>query len=317
MRRRAGWSVTVVDLDVVNPFFRSSDYRALLDEAGACGTIAPGVRPPARTSTGRACRAPGSCRAIERRRCRGGTGRTVVIVDAGGDDVGATALGRFARAVAAGPYEMLYVVNRSRNLTQEPAEAAEVLREIEAKSHLAATAVANNTHLQGDTDEAVVAAGIPYRPGMASTAAFAVPAATAFIHGAFGGRRPCQDADRQFPNGFAAGRRGGAGLSCASICAELPGNKTRERAALRRRRMRSTDETRKADHGENQRRRLLLQGVRACAPTSCPVGILELDRGCRSRPRAITRPIAPTRTSAPVAPSCATMCPDVAITVER
>ena len=77
------------------------------------------------------------------------TGRTVVIVDAGGDDVGATALARFAPALAAGPYAMLYVVNAFRNLTQEPADAVAVLREIEAKSHLAATAVVGNSHLQG------------------------------------------------------------------------------------------------------------------------------------------------------------------------
>ena len=190
-----GLEVTVVDLDVVNPFFRSSDYRALLDEAGV-RTIAPvfagtNLDGPSLSGT--------ILPAIEQ--ARAGEGR-LLIVDAGGDDVGATALGRFARAVAAGPYEMLYVVNRSRNLTQEPAEAAEVLREIEAKSHLAATAVANNTHLQGDTDEAVVAAGIPFAQEVARLAGLplaftTVPAETA-----------CQDADRQFPR---FGRDGGAG----------------------------------------------------------------------------------------------------------
>ncbi|MEI3231874.1 MAG: hypothetical protein V8S24_11985 [Gordonibacter pamelaeae] len=59
-----GLEVTVVDLDVVNPFFRSSDYRALLDEAGARGRSRPCS--PARTWTGRACRAP-SCRPSSRR----------------------------------------------------------------------------------------------------------------------------------------------------------------------------------------------------------------------------------------------------------
>ena len=78
------------------------------------------------------------------------TGRTVVIVDAGGDDVGATACALRA-GPAAGPYAMLYVVNAFRNLTQEPADAVAVLREIEAKSHLAATAVVGNSHLQGET----------------------------------------------------------------------------------------------------------------------------------------------------------------------
>ena len=45
-----------------------------------------------------------------------------------------------------------------------------MLREIEAKSHLVATAVANNTHLQEDTDEAVVAAGIPFAQEVARLA---------------------------------------------------------------------------------------------------------------------------------------------------
>ena len=190
-----GLEVTVVDLDVVNPFFRSSDYRALLDEAGV-RTIAPvfagtNLDGPSLSGT--------ILPAIEQ--ARAGEGR-LLIVDAGGDDVGATALGRFARAVAAGPDAMLYVVNRSRNLTQEPAEAAEVLREIEAKSHLAATAVANNTHLQGDTDEAVVAAGIPFAQEVARLAGLPLAFPTAPAETA------CQDADRQFPR---FGRDGGAG----------------------------------------------------------------------------------------------------------
>lgn len=150
-----GLEVTVVDLDVVNPFFRSSDYRAQLDERGIrmiapvfagtnldgpslSGTIVPAVEQAQQDAN------------------------KLLIIDAGGDDVGATALGRFAQTVAAGPYEMLYVVNRSRNLTQEPAEAADILREIEAKCHLRATAVVNNTHLQDDTTADLVAAGIPF-----------------------------------------------------------------------------------------------------------------------------------------------------------
>ena len=172
-----GLEVTVVDLDVVNPFFRSSDYRALLDEAGV-RTIAPvfagtNLDGPSLSGT--------ILPAIEQ--ARAGEGR-LLIVDAGGDDVGATALGRFAKTVAAVPYEMLYVVNRSRNLTQEPAEAVEVLREIEAKSHLRATCVVNNTHLQRDTDAQVVEQGVPFAQAVAQAAGLplactTVPAAAA------------------------------------------------------------------------------------------------------------------------------------------
>ena len=172
-----GLEVTVVDLDVVNPFFRSSDYRGLLDEAGA-RVIAPvfagtNLDGPSLSGT--------ILPAVEQ--ARAGEGR-LLIVDAGGDDVGATALGRFAKTVAPGPYEMLYVVNRSRNLTQEPAEAVEVLREIEAKSHLRATCVVNNTHLQRDTDAQVVEQGVPFAQAVAQAAGLplactTVPAAAA------------------------------------------------------------------------------------------------------------------------------------------
>ena len=62
---------------------------------------------------------------------------------------------------------MLYVVNARRNLTQQPEEAAAVLREIEAKARLAATAVVNNTHLKQDTDEQTIARGVPFARAVA------------------------------------------------------------------------------------------------------------------------------------------------------
>lgn len=177
-----GRRVTVVDLDVVNPFFRSSDYRALLEERGI-GCIAPvfagtNIDGPSLSGTIEP--------AIDGAQCswKQGDESALVIVDAGGDDVGATALGRFAKAVNQAPYEMLYVVNRNRKLTQEPAEALEVLREIEEKSHVRATCVANNTHLQHDTDAVTVEAGVPFACEVARAAglplAFTTVPATCF-----------------------------------------------------------------------------------------------------------------------------------------
>ncbi len=162
---RAGRAVVLIDLDVVNPFFRSSDYGALLDKAGV-RCIAPvfagsNVDGPSLSGT----IAP----AIEaaQRSWESGDTRPLAIVDAGGDDVGATALGRFARTVAAASYTMLYVVNRSRNLTQDPDEAAQVLAEIQEKCHLSATCVVNNTHLQDDTGADTVEAGVPFAQAVA------------------------------------------------------------------------------------------------------------------------------------------------------
>ena len=98
----AGRAVTVIDLDVVNPFFRSSDYRTLLDERGI-RCIAPifagtNVDGPSLSGHHRAGHRGGGARVGSR-----GDERPLVLVDAGGDDVGATALGRFARTVEAAP----------------------------------------------------------------------------------------------------------------------------------------------------------------------------------------------------------------------
>ena len=145
--RYAGLEVRVADLDVVNPYFRSSDYRDLLEDAGV-QVIAPryaGTTLDAPAISGQVSAALDWA--------RGERGR-LLLVDAGGDDAGATALGRFASGIAEGDYDLLYVVNRSRNLTHDPAEALCVLREIEAASRLHATAVANNTHLADFTDGA-------------------------------------------------------------------------------------------------------------------------------------------------------------------
>ena len=101
-----GRAVTVIDLDVVNPFFRSSDYRALLDERG--------IRLVAPVFAGTNVDGPSLSGTIEpaidgaQRAWRDGDERPFVVIDAGGDDAGATALGRFARTVEQAPYEMLY-----------------------------------------------------------------------------------------------------------------------------------------------------------------------------------------------------------------
>lgn len=157
-----GKHVVLADLDVVNPYFRSSDYTALLEERG--------VRMVAPVMAGTTLDSPSLSNQVTTEIERAQRGECLLIIDAGGDDVGATALGRFARFVQAEPYEMLYVVNRSRNLTQEPSEAVEVLREVEAKARLAATAVVNNTNLKQDTDEATIQAGIEYAQEVALSA---------------------------------------------------------------------------------------------------------------------------------------------------
>ena len=132
-------TVTVVDLDIVNLYFRISDYTDLL--------AAHGVRVIAPVFAGTTVDTPSLSAAVFSAFEAPGA----VVFDVGGDDVGATALGQFRCNIEPLDYDMLYVVNRYRNLTATPAEAINLLREIERASRLRATGIVNNSHLKAET----------------------------------------------------------------------------------------------------------------------------------------------------------------------
>lgn len=143
-------AATLVDLDVVNPYFRSSDYTRLLAERGV-SVIAP-------TFAGTTLDAPSLSSSIY----SAFESEGAVVLDVGGDDVGATALGRFAGEIARIDYDLLYVVNQYRYLTSTPRQAALLLAEIEAASRLKATGVVNNSHLRDETKVDTVLASLVY-----------------------------------------------------------------------------------------------------------------------------------------------------------
>lgn len=144
-----GQQVTLIDLDLVNPYFRSSDYRFPLKEQGV-GMITP-------IFAGSTIDVPALSGTIEPA-IDAASNEAPVIFDVGGDDVGATALGRFATRIKAKEFQMLYVVNRLRVLTQTPAECTELLAQIETASRLKATALVNNSHLQNETTAEIITA---------------------------------------------------------------------------------------------------------------------------------------------------------------
>jgi len=149
---RLGRAVTLIDLDIVNPYFRSSDYPQLLADAGVklispefarTALDTPSLSGTIEVSIDQAYNEPAR----------------LVVLDVGGDDAGATALARYSSAVARGDYAMLYVVNAFREQTVHPEEAIELLREIEGRSRLSATALVNNSHLQNETTCEVIEEG--------------------------------------------------------------------------------------------------------------------------------------------------------------
>lgn len=149
---RGGKPVTLADLDLVNPYFRSSDYDDALVEAGV-RLVAPVF---ARTSLDTPSMGGELAGAIGQ---AAGESAEHLVLDVGGDDAGATALGRYAAELTAAGARMYYVVNAFRNLTHTPAEAAEVLAEVEAAAHLRACGVVNCSNLAAETSAAHVEAG--------------------------------------------------------------------------------------------------------------------------------------------------------------
>ena len=74
------------------------------------------------------------------------------VMDIGGDDRGALALGRYAPAILEeNNYEMLLVINFYRPLTRDIAGMIEVMREIELAGGIPFTGIVNNSNLGRET----------------------------------------------------------------------------------------------------------------------------------------------------------------------
>ena len=148
--KRRGRDVTIADLDIVNPYFRTADFAKLMEQNG----IELMKSDFANSSLDLPSLAMSLDAKIE--------GGSTLIIDVGGDDAGATALGRYAPRLKNHKFDMLYVVNKNRLLIENPAETAVLLGEIEAAARLKATAVVNNTHLAHETEPSIVLGSLEY-----------------------------------------------------------------------------------------------------------------------------------------------------------
>ena len=144
-----GKQVCIADLDIVNPYFRTKDSAKELEAAGV-HLISPQF---ANSNVDLPALPAEAYRLVTDRSTYG-------IMDIGGDDRGAYALGRYVPGILEeNNYRMIFVANASRPLTRTPEDALEVMREIEAACGLRFTDLINNTNL-GDltTPETVLAA---------------------------------------------------------------------------------------------------------------------------------------------------------------
>lgn len=133
-------STVLVDLDIVNPYFRSTEHREML-EAEGIRLISPpfantGVDIPALSAEVNA--------AFE---------YDYAVFDAGGDPVGAAAIGSLRRQFELARPDVLfwYVVNARRPFQAHAPEAAELLRQVQQNARLRLDGLVNNTNVGRDT----------------------------------------------------------------------------------------------------------------------------------------------------------------------
>jgi hypothetical protein len=145
---KGGLRTTLVDLDVVKPYFRCRLVRETLSDEGV-ELIAPegdrfyadlpiilpeikgAIKDPAR----------------------------LVCLDSGGDDTGARVLGSFADVLSEAGYEMNLVVNMRRPFTDGLDSMVRMVERIRGAARLAVTGIISNTHLMDHTTPEIINQG--------------------------------------------------------------------------------------------------------------------------------------------------------------
>lgn len=161
-------NVAVADLDIVNPYFRTKDssedfkkmnIRLICSEYANSNLDIPAL--------------PQDMYAITDDKS------LKVILDIGGDDRGALALGRIApEIVRENDYEMLMVINKFRPLTPDASSTVEVMREVEAAGGIGFTGIVNNSNLGEETTVEDVIGSVEYANSVSEKSGLPIIATT-------------------------------------------------------------------------------------------------------------------------------------------
>ncbi len=138
---KEGKKVTLVDIDVINPYFRSTERKAELEAAGV-RLISPNF-----TSSGvEVPSIPAEIFSVF------SDNSDLVIFDVGGDPVGSIAMGQYyGYFKELENFEVWYVINCRRPLSSGAEENLEMIDKITGVSRLKVTGILNNTNLSHET----------------------------------------------------------------------------------------------------------------------------------------------------------------------
>ena len=150
--KKDGEKVVIADLDIVNPYFRTKDSKDELEKNGrkliSSEFANSNVDFPA---------LPQEMYEVTDNKSE------FAVLDIGGDDRGAYALGRYTPFIKEeNDYEMLLVINKYRPLTADAESVVEIMREIEQAGGIAFTGIVNNSNLGEETTARTVLNSVEY-----------------------------------------------------------------------------------------------------------------------------------------------------------
>lgn len=138
---KSGKKTVVVDIDLINPYFRISERKSLLEENGIKLIY------PRYAMTGvEATSIPPEVYSVFI------DDHETVIFDAGGDPTGAIALGQYRANFAELPQlDVFYIINGRRPLSCDVEQNIALLDKIQSSARLCVTGLINNTNLAHET----------------------------------------------------------------------------------------------------------------------------------------------------------------------
>lgn len=139
-KKKAGLSVSIADLDLVNPYFRTREALKPLEQAGV-KVVLPDIK---YLNSDLPILTPGVAYMIK-------DSSDIAILDAGGDDAGVTVLAALNESLSKKNVNMIQVINPYRPFTQTVQGCIKIKDEIENSSNLKITGIAGNANLIDET----------------------------------------------------------------------------------------------------------------------------------------------------------------------
>lgn len=144
----ANYKTAIVDFDIINPYFRTADAKEELEKNNV-----KVVLPMYANTNVDIPVIPTEIYSLFQDK------QYKVVLDVGGDDLGAKAVSRFKEEIVSDDYEMFFVINTKRGMTDTPEEILEMIALIEDGANLKITKLINNSNLLEETSPEIILEG--------------------------------------------------------------------------------------------------------------------------------------------------------------